>query len=131
DIRRDEVWESRRRNSLLPRGSSVTEEDVDELLGCLELGFGFDPDDIDPNLSNTLPALDLYCAVKRSISSESPTSSATSPSSVTESDSTSFLESSDAASTIERQASIIDPGDEPETVKNKMKLWAKVVACVV
>jgi hypothetical protein len=51
DIERDEAWERRRRglmhraqlSSLLSRAQSVTDDDLDELRGCLDLGFGFEP----------------------------------------------------------------------------------------
>lgn len=42
----------------LCRTKSLTDEDLDELKGCLDLGFGFSYDEI-PELCNTLPALEL------------------------------------------------------------------------
>jgi hypothetical protein len=36
----------------------LTDDDLDELKGCLDLGFGFSYDEI-PELCNTLPALEL------------------------------------------------------------------------
>ena len=42
----------------LVRAKSLTDEDLDELKGCLDLGFGFSYDEI-PELCNTLPALEL------------------------------------------------------------------------
>ena len=42
----------------LSRTKSLTDEDLDELKGCLDLGFGFSYDEI-PELCNTLPALEL------------------------------------------------------------------------
>lgn len=42
----------------LTRTKSLTDEDLDELKGCLDLGFGFTYDEI-PELCNTLPALEL------------------------------------------------------------------------
>lgn len=42
----------------LTRTKSLTDEDLDELKGCLDLGFGFSYDEI-PELCNTLPALEL------------------------------------------------------------------------
>ena len=49
----------------------MTDEDLEELRGCIELGFGFEPDsqDLDPWLNETLPALGLYCAVNKQYSS--------------------------------------------------------------
>lgn len=40
------------------RTISLTEDDLDELKGCLDLGFGFSYEEI-PELCNTLPALEL------------------------------------------------------------------------
>lgn len=40
------------------RTKSLTGEDLDELKGCLDLGFGFSYEEI-PELCNTLPALEL------------------------------------------------------------------------
>lgn len=42
----------------LTRTKSLTDDDLDELKGCLDLGFGFSYDEI-PQLCNTLPALEL------------------------------------------------------------------------
>ncbi|KAL2330528.1 hypothetical protein Fmac_018109 [Flemingia macrophylla] len=46
---------------------SVTDENIDELKACIELGFGFDSSPVDGNrhLSDTLPVLGLYCAVNK------------------------------------------------------------------
>lgn len=45
----------------------LTDEDLYELKGCIELGFGFNEEEAQ-NLCNTLPALDLYFAVNRQLS---------------------------------------------------------------
>jgi hypothetical protein len=66
----------------------LTDEDLDELRGSMELGFGFDEKG-GQNLCDTLPALDLYFAVNRQLSepkmrwstSSAPSLSATSSSS--------------------------------------------------
>ena len=79
DIERDEAWERRRRGmrrggSALRRVRSVTDDDLDELRGCIDLGFGFEPPAAGSRcaacggagrsrLLETLPALDLYYAV--------------------------------------------------------------------
>uniref|UniRef100_A0A6N2MF58 Uncharacterized protein n=1 Tax=Salix viminalis TaxID=40686 RepID=A0A6N2MF58_SALVM len=42
----------------LKRTKSLTDDDLDELKGCVDLGFGFSYDEI-PELCNTLPALEL------------------------------------------------------------------------
>jgi len=67
---RDIAWE-RRRMQERRRSSTVcddlTDEDLNELKGCIELGFGFNEED-GQRLCNTLPALDLYFAVNRRLS---------------------------------------------------------------
>ena len=71
DTYRDEAWLRRKKKSngtkKKQRSKSVTDEDVDELKACIELGFGFDsPEaDHDERLSDTLPALGLYYAVNK------------------------------------------------------------------
>lgn len=42
----------------LTTAKSLTDDDLEELRGCLDLGFGFSYDEI-PELCNTLPALEL------------------------------------------------------------------------
>lgn len=79
---RDVAWERRRRQmimiqekKLLHKGVSdnlsehtkLTDEDLDELKGSIELGFGFS-EEAGQKLCNTLPALDLYFAVNRQLS---------------------------------------------------------------
>lgn len=79
DIHRDEAWLKRkgRRNQ---RSKSLTDEDLDELKACIELGFGFDSPVLDPRLSDAFPALGFYFAVNKhyrdtvSKSSSSPVS---------------------------------------------------------
>ncbi|KAL8540360.1 hypothetical protein ACS0TY_001823 [Phlomoides rotata] len=117
DILRDEVWTNRRKNHRLRRGRSVTDDDLDELRGCLDLGFNFDSPDLDPKLSSTFPALEFYHTVNRHYNSLSRSSSAT-------------FSDSDTAS-IGSPASIVDPGDDPATVKARLRQWAQVVACSV
>lgn len=64
DTYREEVW-LKRKDSSRRRSKSVTDEDLDELKACIELGFGFDSPARDRRLSDTLPALDLYYAVTK------------------------------------------------------------------
>ncbi|CAN7132718.1 unnamed protein product [Brassica rapa subsp. narinosa] len=70
DADREEAWlrrKGKRQSDRLGRSKSVTDEDLEELRGCIELGFGFEPDsqDLDPRLNETLPALGLYCAANK------------------------------------------------------------------
>lgn len=65
----------------LSRTKSLTDEDLDELKGCLDLGFGFSYDEI-PELCNTLPALELCYSMSQKFMDEqqkSPTESAQAP----------------------------------------------------
>lgn len=72
---RDIAWEKRRRQILrqerrkrgIPDSEDLTDEDLSELKGCIELGFGFNEED-GQRLCGTLPALDLYFAVNRQLS---------------------------------------------------------------
>ncbi|KAI3441390.1 uncharacterized protein J3R85_002678 [Psidium guajava] len=124
DVLRDEAWQRRKGSFKGRRRTSVTDDDLDELKGCIELGFGFDAPDVDPKLSDTLPALELYRAVNkryhRSLSRSSSVESSLSLSS-------SLVSDNDAEGT----SSIYDPGDDPETVKTRLRQWAQIVACSV
>lgn len=72
---RDIAWEKRRRQILhqerrksgVNDSDDLTDADLDELKGCIELGFGFNEED-GQRLCSTLPALDLYFAVNRQLS---------------------------------------------------------------
>ena len=138
DIERDEAWERRRRGILgrgrrspLQRAQSVTDDQLDELRGSLDLGFRFDPpsqrcaacDAGRSRLVETLPALDLLyavaanagagaggCAAGQSQCSCGASSEASEP------------------SPIGSPLSILSPDDPPETVKMRLKQWAQVVA---
>ena len=130
---RDMAWErrkrqERRRSSIVQDCiiEDITDEDLHELKGCIELGFGFNEED-GQKLCNTLPALDLYFAVNRGLS-PSPVSTPQSRASSLGARSSSFGGSprSDADSW-----KICSPGDDPETVKTKLRHWAQAVACSV
>lgn len=74
---RDIAWERRRRQILRQERRKshdandpdqyLTDEDLHELKGCIELGFGFNEEE-GYQLTSTLPALDLYFAVNRQLS---------------------------------------------------------------
>ncbi|GMN37636.1 hypothetical protein TIFTF001_006982 [Ficus carica] len=121
DAVRDEAWLRRKDrhgcSGGLLRSKSVSDEDLDELKACFELGFGFDSPDVDPKLSDTLPALGFYYAVNKQYSASLSRSSSSS----------SICSDSDCGST----SSIIDPGDDSKMVKTRLRQWAQVVACVV
>uniref|UniRef100_A0A0E0K5M3 Uncharacterized protein n=1 Tax=Oryza punctata TaxID=4537 RepID=A0A0E0K5M3_ORYPU len=139
DIERDEAWERRRGmnkgTSALRRVRSVTDDDLDELRGCMDLGFGFEVEAAGcplcgagrSRLVETLPALDLYYAVHGNggggggevCAAASPCSCGASSSEVSE------------ESPLGSPMSILSPGDTPETVKMRLKQWAQVVALSV
>ncbi|KAM0904266.1 hypothetical protein ACQ4PT_018146 [Festuca glaucescens] len=139
DIERDEAWERRRRglmrwapsSSSLSRAQSVTDDDLDELRGCLDLGFGFEPaaagcaacGEGRTRLVETLPALDLYYAVAvkgggGATGTEGCAAACTCGASSEASE----------PSPIGSPLSILSPDDPPETVKMRLKQWAQVVA---
>ncbi|XP_047078153.1 uncharacterized protein LOC124688528 [Lolium rigidum] len=138
DIERDEAWERRRRglmrrapsSSSLSRAQSVTDDDLDELRGCLDLGFGFELPacaacgEGRTRLVETLPALDLYyaVAVKGGGGGAGTEGQCAAPCTCGASS-----EASDP-SPIGSPLSILSPDDPPETVKMRLKQWAQVVA---
>ncbi|CAK9166502.1 unnamed protein product [Ilex paraguariensis] len=128
DTYRDEAWLRRKGNHGLRRNrrsKSVTDEDVDELKACIELGFGFDSPDMDQRLSDTFPAYGLYYAVnKQYYDTVSKSSSCLSPLTSTASD-------CDIPSPLGSPHTIVGPGDNPQTVKTRLRQWAQVVACSV
>ncbi|KAI4375982.1 hypothetical protein MLD38_013788 [Melastoma candidum] len=120
EIHREEAWLRRKESFGLGRiAKSVTDDDLEDLKGCIELGFGFDSSAaVDPKLADALPALGLYQAINRQYHrSLSRSSSAAS-----------FASSSEDE--IEGE-SFYDPGDDPAMVKTRLRQWAQVVACCV
>lgn len=82
-----------RRRSL----SGITDDDLDELRACFELGFGFDSNsDLDPKLTKAFPALELYQAVHKLSRSSSSISTVTSD--------------CETPSSVETSVSIVEPG---------------------
>ncbi|XP_027351015.1 uncharacterized protein LOC113862059 [Abrus precatorius] len=123
----DMAWErrrrqERRRNSIQSCEDDVTDDDMRELKGCIELGFGFNEED-GQTLCNTLPALDLYFAVNRQLSP--------SPVSTPHSRASSSFGSPICAADPSDSWKICSPGDDPEHVKTKLRHWAQAVACSV
>ncbi|CAI0433906.1 unnamed protein product [Linum tenue] len=138
---RDVAWERRRRQILsqerrkrgipvMESSEDLTDEDLNELKGCIELGFGFN-EEKGQHLTNTFPALDLYFAVNRQLS----------PSPV----STPNRRSLERQQTLDSPKSdpekdwkicnpvwgVWDAGDHPDQVKTKLRHWAQAVACSV
>ncbi|KAL5221210.1 hypothetical protein ABZP36_025923 [Zizania latifolia] len=98
------------------RTRSLTEEDLEELKGCLDLGFGFAYHEI-PELCATLPALELcYSMRRRFLDEQSAPGEEPAP---------------PAATPPLPNWRISGPGDDPEEVKARLKYWAQAVACTV
>ncbi|PSS24082.1 Pectinesterase [Actinidia chinensis var. chinensis] len=102
----------------LTRTKSLTDEDLDELKGCLDLGFGFSYEEI-PELCNTLPALELcYSMNQRFLDDQQKLPEAA-------------AETCSSGSGPIANWKISSPGDHPEDVKARLKFWAQAVACTV
>ncbi|KAJ6804891.1 uncharacterized protein M6B38_185280 [Iris pallida] len=97
------------------RRRSLTGEDLEELKGCLDLGFGFSYHEI-PDLRSTLPALELCYSMSQTFlldhHQNSPAHLSSPPPPVA-------------------NWKFSSPGDDPEEVKARLKYWAQAVACTV
>ncbi|KAJ1385123.1 hypothetical protein SESBI_41908 [Sesbania bispinosa] len=118
--RRRQIHRQERRRNSINDSDDLTDEDLHELRGCIELGFGFNEED-GQTLCNTLPALDLYFAVNRQLS--------TSPVSTPDHSRASSFGS--VSCTDPESWKICSPGDDPAHVKTKLRHWAQAVACSV
>ncbi|XP_010494108.1 PREDICTED: uncharacterized protein LOC104771301 isoform X1 [Camelina sativa] len=145
---RDVAWEKRRRQMLKiqekkQKGvsendndpSDLTDEDLRELKGSIELGFGFN-EEAGQKLCNTLPALDLYFAVNRQLSPlPSPSSSRSSNGGDGSLSSASSSSIPCSPKTDSDSLKILCPGkqkfqgDNPQQVKQRLRHWAQAVAC--
>ncbi|XP_058094094.1 uncharacterized protein LOC131240077 [Magnolia sinica] len=120
----DEGEEVQEQKGVVSRTKSLTDEDLDELKGCLDLGFGFSYEEI-PELCNTLPALELCYSMNQRFLDEqqqhkSPEASVASP-----------ADNCVAVLSPIANWKISSPGDHPEDVKARLKFWAQAVACTV
>lgn len=96
---RDEVWQRRKENHgkhLKRRSKSVTDEDLNELKACIELGFGFDSPEMDQRLSETFPAYSLFYAVNKHLNDAVSKTTASSSTNVSDCDTASSIGSPDA-----------------------------------
>ncbi|KAL8061711.1 hypothetical protein ABFX02_02G103000 [Erythranthe guttata] len=144
EVPRNIAWERRRRQFLQQErrrnnpGGDLTDEDLNELKGCIELGFGFNEEN-GQRLCPTIPALDLYFAVNRQLSISpisSPASSGGGGSARSIGTSTTLSlggRSNSFGSPMSDSDSwkIFSRGDDPQQVKTKLRHWAQAVACSV
>ncbi|CAH9122357.1 unnamed protein product [Cuscuta epithymum] len=109
----------------LGRSKSLTDDDLEELKGCLDLGFGFNYEEI-PELCNTLPALELcYSMTQKYLLQDDHHHSAAAAAAAHPAS-----PSSSATSPIANWK-ISSPGDDPEEVKARLKYWAQATVCTV
>ncbi|XP_020253739.1 uncharacterized protein LOC109830782 [Asparagus officinalis] len=106
-------------DSVVGRTKSLTDEDLEELKGCLDLGFGFSYEEI-PELCSTLPALELCYSISQRYMDEQQQRTAVDEEAA---------ETSSGAPIANWKIS--SPGDHPEEVKARLKYWAQAVACTV
>lgn len=102
------------------RTRSLTNDDFEELRGCIDLGFRFDQSSI-PDLCDTLPALEVYCAVAQNLQESPNCMSPASP------DNQSPARCSSPSANPSWKIS--SPGDDPKVVKGRLRHWAQAVAC--
>ncbi|XP_076900286.1 uncharacterized protein LOC143554409 [Bidens hawaiensis] len=128
DFYREETWlrrkDNHRRHQHHRRSKSlVTTEDINELKGCVDLGFHFASEPT--KLSRTLPALDLYYATSAPPTPSSSSSSSAATSSYGDSPPQPCSPATGSAAT----TTLFNSGENPEMVKRILKQWAQVVAC--
>uniref|UniRef100_A0A0A9BKF3 Uncharacterized protein n=1 Tax=Arundo donax TaxID=35708 RepID=A0A0A9BKF3_ARUDO len=129
DTGRDAAWARRHAaGAEARRGRSVTEDDLDELRGCVDLGFGFHAGcgAWRSRLAETFPALDLYYAVHGAGEKAEPE-----PEQEACACGAAAWDSPSEESLIQSPMSLLSPGDPPETAKMRIKKWAQVVAMSV
>jgi len=126
EARADSPNSTIKRTSSASRVRKLTNVDLDELKGCLDLGFGFNYEEM-PELSHTLPALELCYAIGQKFQDDHHQKS--SP--------VSTLDNMDSSNNEGYPQSpianwkISSPGDHPQQVKERLKVWAQAVACTV
>ncbi|KAB1996006.1 hypothetical protein ERO13_D13G174900v2 [Gossypium hirsutum] len=123
--RRQILRQERKKEGIIVSENGLTDEDLYELKGCIELGFGFN-EEAAQKLCNTLPALDLYFAVNRQLPPlPSPQSQSCSPSPP----SVGYISPCVESPRSELDWKIYISGDNPQQVKTKLRHWAQAVAC--
>ncbi|XP_042401226.1 uncharacterized protein LOC121995128 [Zingiber officinale] len=145
ETRMEAKWEKRRKQVLQRKKSAgdtaaevnepvrnLTDEDMDELRGSIDLGFGFSEEGGGQDLCGTLPALNLYFAVNRQLSDPKLATPPSPGSTGTSSSSTLGGHLSPRSPANEHAAAddwkICNPGDNPQHVKTRLRHWAQAVA---
>ncbi|TKW25095.1 hypothetical protein SEVIR_3G094300v4 [Setaria viridis] len=104
------------------RSRSLTDDDLEELKGCADLGFGFSYDEI-PELRGTLPALELCYSMSQRLLDDKHHQADSAPDAA-------FAAATPATPPVTNWK-ISSPGDSPDEVKARLKYWAQAVACTV
>ncbi|XP_047087800.1 uncharacterized protein LOC124699560 [Lolium rigidum] len=107
------------------RARSLTDDDLEELKGCVDLGFGFSYNEI-PELCGTLPALELCYSMSQRFLDEHQSPSKADQVAV---EPPAAVPASPVQSIPNWKISC--PGDSPDEVKARLKYWAQAVACTV
>ncbi|RLM69377.1 uncharacterized protein C2845_PM17G06680 [Panicum miliaceum] len=113
-----------REGSGMGRARSLTDDDLEELKGCVDLGFGFSYHEI-PELCGTLPALELCYSMSQRFLDEHQQLGKP------EEAPTPALAPASPAQPVATNWKISSPGDSPDEVKARLKYWAQAVACTV
>ncbi|XP_039133574.1 uncharacterized protein LOC120270585 [Dioscorea cayenensis subsp. rotundata] len=117
------------------RTKSLTDEDLEELKGCLDLGFGFNYEEI-PELCSTLPALELCYSMSQRFLDEQQQQQQQQGKQGKSVEASGEAAESSAPHTVAHTTPIANwkissPGDNPDDVKARLKYWAQAVACTV
>ncbi|KAJ8510043.1 hypothetical protein OPV22_000477 [Ensete ventricosum] len=110
------------------RTKSLTDEDLEELKGCLDLGFGFSYEEI-PELCNTLPALELCYSMSQRFLDEQQQQQQLSLDRSSSGESMDLCPSPSSPPIANWRIS--SPGDDPDEVKARLRYWAQAVACTI
>ncbi|KAF5782874.1 hypothetical protein HanRHA438_Chr11g0514061 [Helianthus annuus] len=144
ETERELAWEKKRhqmrmqgqkRDLTIEDPNELFDEDLNELKGCIELGFVFNEEQGGQSLANTFPALDAYFALNRltspTISPRSTSSSRSKFDRFGSSSSKSLDEGSLSQISSDDPWKICSPGENPQQIKTKLRHWAQLVACSV
>ncbi|XP_062188847.1 uncharacterized protein LOC133892132 [Phragmites australis] len=103
------------------RARSLTNDDLEELKGYMDLGFGFSYHEI-PELCSTLPTLKLCYSMSQRFLDEHQQLSKTEET---------LAVPASPSQPIATNGKISSPRDSPDEVKVRLKYWAQAVACTV